>query len=297
MHKLRKYTCTYEKCQRSFCQLVDLEKHIEDHQSSSNFTCNIEDCAKVYKNRYTLMQHKIKQHKISKYDCEDCGEKCSSLIELRTHRLIHMDKSSWPYACDVEGCDQRFRRSNLMEIHKKCHGIKSHICPYCAFRTYTSSEMNRHINIHTFERKYPCAHCSRVFKTSIYRANHTRRVHMNQVFPCSSCDRTFKTQYSRRHHEMSHKGIIPYPCDECDKKFKWPNGLKRHKQNVHMGDHSYDSEIKDEQQDEDTEMELELEENETSCPDEHVLDNTGVFEQNGQFFTFIEVANQNISAV
>ncbi|XP_073842009.1 uncharacterized protein [Musca autumnalis] len=252
-HKLSKNLsenrCPYEKCQRLFTTAVMLEKHLDDHKNSHSFKCNIGDCEKVYNSHYNLNKHKMTVHKCEKenpvYTCEKCGKTFKHAILLKTHRHIHKDASLWPYVCDEEGCSAKFQRLSLYRIHKRRHtGVKNHMCPYCGHRTYTSGEMNRHINIHTFARKYPCPYCPLVCKSSAYRGNHIRKIHRQpQLYSCSVCDATFTTAFNRKHHELSHKGEIPYSCDQCDKKFKWKAALKKHKNQVHMGGMPFECDI------------------------------------------------------
>ncbi|XP_058988188.1 uncharacterized protein LOC101890092 isoform X2 [Musca domestica] len=236
------YRCTYEKCLRSFATIERLQMHLDDHKNEHSFKCNVGDCEKVYNTHYNLNQHKMSAHKCEKekpvYACEKCGKTYENAIQLKAHRYIHKDDSLWPYVCDEPGCKAKFKTLSLYRIHKRRHsGIKNHICQYCGQGKYTAGELNRHMNIHTFARKYPCPHCPMVCKSSAYRRLHIRKVHKQpEEYPCRRCDAQFTSDLSRKHHELSHKGVIGYPCDECDQIFKWKTALKRHKNQSHTGE-------------------------------------------------------------
>lgn len=248
---LQGYPCTFENCKRAYNRLDDLRNHLNDHNGIPNvYKCNIDNCNMVYKCFSGLNKHKRKLHKcgkeLKKYPCETCGKVLTNPRSLTGHRYIHMDKSQWPYVCDEKDCTRRFRLMSQLSIHKKRHaGIKNYVCPHCGVRKTTCTELKIHINFHTFEQKYPCNFCSKVFKSVGMMRTHINRVHEGKkpandtVFACSFCDRKFSSLQSKKFHEMTHTGEKRYACEECGKTFTYPSGLASHK-NMHLkGENPY----------------------------------------------------------
>ncbi|XP_058988186.1 zinc finger protein 729-like [Musca domestica] len=245
------YPCTFENCQRAFNRLDHLRSHLNEHNGIPNvFQCNIDDCLMEYKCLSGLNKHKRSVHKcgkeLKKYPCDICGKVLTNPRSLNGHKFIHVDKSEWPFVCDVKNCLRKFRLMSQLTIHKKRHaGIKNYICPYCGVRKTTCTELKIHINFHTFEQKYPCEYCSKVFKSVGVMRTHVHRVHEGKkpanykMFSCDFCDGKFASLQTKKFHEMTHRGEKPFSCEECGKTFTYPSGLASHK-NVHAkGENQY----------------------------------------------------------
>ena len=84
---------------------------------------------------------------------------------------------------------------------------KTHSCSICAKTFAQSSELERHLRIHTGKKPYTCSSCSKSFSA----AKHLKR------------------------HLRTHTGEKPFSCLLCTKSFPRSDQLKIHTQ-VHMGD-------------------------------------------------------------
>ena len=88
-------------------------------------------------------------------------------------------------------------------------------CPHCPHRTTDKSTMNRHLLVHTGEKKFKCAKC----KYQAYTKAEIRRhlvIHTGeQRYACDRC--SYATPYSGalKHHVMKHLGIRPWQCVIC----------------------------------------------------------------------------------
>lgn len=252
---LREYACTFGDCTESFSSLLRLQEHLKEHSGIRKiYKCELGNCNAVFSCYKTYRSHKRTVHKIftkrprkakekKSYACETCGKILNDRRSLTCHRYIHVDKSQWPFECDEENCTRRFRLKHLLLIHKRRHaGIKNYVCPICSARKTTSTELKIHINFHTFEQKFPCPSCPKVFKSVGCMRTHHNIVHdgkkptylkKKEQFKCSYCDRILASAQNKKQHETSHTGIGFVTCDECGKKYPSEVLLKKHKDNMH----------------------------------------------------------------
>ena len=73
---------------------------------------------------------------------------------------------------------------------------RSHCCPFCKYRTSTSSNLKRHIGIHQDIRNFQCDLCNTTFRQKIHLERHIRYRH-----------EVFKDLVWRN---TRHRGFIPY---------------------------------------------------------------------------------------
>ena len=87
---------------------------------------------------------------------------------------------------------------------------KEYHCNQCSFSTHRSSNLIRHMRIHTDEKP----------------------------FSCHLCPRTFRTNTLLRNHINTHTGVKPYKCDvdDCTMAFVTSGELTRHKRYKHTGE-------------------------------------------------------------
>ena len=60
---------------------------------------------------------------LKRFECNICGRKFSQGQCLKEH--INSHTSTYLYACDVEGCNEKFKQRSRLSFHKKkLHDIK-----------------------------------------------------------------------------------------------------------------------------------------------------------------------------
>ncbi|TFJ98380.1 free fatty acid receptor 3-like [Platysternon megacephalum] len=94
-------------------------------------------------------------------------------------------------------------------------------CPTCGHKFANSSNMRKHLRIHTREALYSCHACGKSFTDSSNLTKH-QRVHSGgreRPFSCSKCPKVFASAPDLQEHLRRHEGIRPFPCMDCKRSF------------------------------------------------------------------------------
>lgn len=170
------------------------------------------------------------------------------------------------HECDQ--CSYKCSTSHLLERHLRVHGLRSHQCELCRYRTRRKEHFIRHVNnVHKNKRPflchfcgkafkrgdalrqhqitheeeeragggggaappYPCQQCGKGFRSHSHFLEHTA-VHSNdRAFLCEICGASFKTRsVQRKHVQTIHKNPRAHCCPSCDRRFNTHYALKRH---------------------------------------------------------------------
>ncbi len=112
---------------------------------------------------------------------------------------------------------------------KTTRGYGQFQCPHCPQIFSYSSNLNRHLPIHTGQFKYWCNKCQKGFTQKETYESHVRK-HEGRVLMCSYefCKKTFESSRGLELHISKHTGKYPFYCVNCNKGFHSKFHLERH---------------------------------------------------------------------
>ena len=177
----RKRTKGRYPCQRydKICtQKAHMEEHMETHNEKRerNFVCEV--CGqRFYQKRY-LVHHKAVIHdgkqskKYGRFVCAVCHKVCSQKHHLKQHMEMHCEKRERNFVCEV--CGKGFFSKKNLASHKRVHENSAFPCPHCAKVLGTKNGLDGHLRLHTGEKCYACAVCSKGFPSSSGLRYHQR---------------------------------------------------------------------------------------------------------------------------
>ncbi|XP_043204038.1 zinc finger protein 628-like isoform X2 [Amphibalanus amphitrite] len=115
-------------------------------------------------------------------------------------------------------------------------------CPYCQKQLSSSSSLQKHVQLHTNERRFRCTTCDRAFMDRRALSRHEVDHTGVRPFCCSVCGKTLLSSHALRIHQRSHLGIKPAECHVCQKKMSSAQMLREHLR-IHTGERPFSCEI------------------------------------------------------
>ena len=262
---LKEIQCS--QCEKSFSMNQDYLIHNERyHEPLSYYECSF--CKKERSNRKDMQRHLKKMHNFvvktnaltklqhpegyvpkpnvhapahpSKYECNDCNEKFSSMHLFRAHKKeIHGIFQTF----DCKNCGQSFKTALSMAKHKK----KPHtfFCKYCDKVFFRKVHLRLHQQIHKGEkkqkligRKVECTRCSKILANRFSLKIHLLRIHNDDKltkFSCEICDKKFSAKtFMLSHLKIKHEGYKS-KCEFCDMDFSSIISMMNHVRYIHKG--------------------------------------------------------------
>ncbi|XP_033754813.1 zinc finger protein 208-like [Pecten maximus] len=121
-------------------------------------------------------------------------------------------------------------------------------CCYCTYHAKWPSDLQRHMVVHTVEKRYKCPHCNKQYKYVGDLNVHLRRDHKKEpgsvkhvkvptipnrksspaIFKCPSCSFTSPWKSEVDRHSKLHKGDKPFCCKHCVYQTHWKGDIRRH---------------------------------------------------------------------
>ena len=170
-----------------------------------------------------------------------------------------------PYECDT--CGVGFSTKGSLDRHnRRKHGkstssdgvptAKNHKCLICGKFSWSTSELNRHMTVHTIEKTYECDICGLQFSYIDSLKKHLIRKHGKSTSAegvpttassemavknqkCLICGKLWWRPSELNRHMRMHTGEKPFKCDRCGKAFSMRSSLKRH-MTVHTAEKPYE---------------------------------------------------------
>ena len=81
-------------CNQTFTRKSDYLRHLDRHKNIKKFTCEYENCSKSFNNKSQLNQHvKIVHQKSMQIKCHLCQKKYANKSSLKIHLMKHLTKT------------------------------------------------------------------------------------------------------------------------------------------------------------------------------------------------------------
>ncbi|CAH2050431.1 unnamed protein product, partial [Iphiclides podalirius] len=115
-------------------------------------------------------------------------------------------------------------------------------CEFCSRLFKHKRSRDRHVKLHTGDRKYRCAHCESAFSRSDHLKIHMKTHDNQKPFQCTVCNRGYNTAAALTSHMQGHKrdreGRDPdrrraLRCLQCGDAFRRPEMLQAHMATTH----------------------------------------------------------------
>ncbi|KAK4301650.1 hypothetical protein Pmani_026208 [Petrolisthes manimaculis] len=189
--------------------------------SPQGLTCPF--CHHMATNKFALCEH-VRQHTGGwGYVCTQCNYKTNRSHDLKRHlQSRHQGTLQRPYRCPVTGggTGDHFSgqsatiATNLTTttvlLPEQCVIQGTQTCPFCPYRSFSNTDMGRHIRQHTRDSPYRCHHCNYQTTRSNDLKRHVQSRHEGRIlrpYRCSLCYyRTTQLSYLHQHIASSHPG-------------------------------------------------------------------------------------------
>ncbi|XP_022254747.1 zinc finger protein 423-like [Limulus polyphemus] len=108
-------------------------------------------------------------------------------------------------------------------------------CDFCQRHFKHKRSRDRHVRLHTGDKRYRCKHCKSAFSRSDHLKIHMRTHDHAKPFKCTECNRGYSTRAALTSHMQSHKetreptSSPAFRCLLCSSSFSSANELQNHK--------------------------------------------------------------------
>lgn len=159
--------------------------------------------------------------------CDICGKMISSRKNLRVHKTVRHFKNG-SFACNI--CGRKFALNRDLQRHMPLHtNERKYVCQYCGLQCKQPGHLTKHLRTHTEVMNWRCDCCFKNFKVQADLKEHCFTEHADikdKNLKCSVCKEKLKLPNSVYLHSLRHSGVREFSCEICKATFK----LKQHMQ-------------------------------------------------------------------
>lgn len=209
----KKHACPI--CKKMFLRPKHLQIHQRIHTDEKLVKCS--HCETIFCSDRALAKHMKTVRHLQR-------------VNTDKGKIIEIEKR---FLCSI--CGARFYRQQSLlrhtEVkHSACESIK---CPHCEYSTKCKTNLKRHIELHTNNKRFICELCGSSFHAFATLKEHHAFVHSeNRSFICTVCNKGFKSKSTLQRHARIHSEVRPYKC-HCNRDYKRMSHLKRHMASAH----------------------------------------------------------------
>ncbi|XP_053408525.1 zinc finger protein 675-like isoform X2 [Mercenaria mercenaria] len=170
LHKEEK-ELSCDKCGKQFQHPTCLKVHLRSHEEKI-YKC--ERCLAKFSRKKYLETHMFKHSGEKPYMCETCGKAYRDEMHLKRH-IRHVHDQIRNFECDI--CKERFFRADHLKCHRMRHFEPGLRCEFCHKKFKVQIDLDRHLRLHTGEKKWFCHLCRHGFRYPVPYYNHMKKQH------------------------------------------------------------------------------------------------------------------------
>ncbi|XP_069604454.1 zinc finger protein 135-like isoform X2 [Ranitomeya imitator] len=226
---LRPYVC--DICGSSFRQKSQLDRHHLVHTGERPYRCPF--CMKGFRDSTELRIHFRVHTGERPYSCSICQKSFSRICYMRRHKEKH-----------AKMLVQEPQNYNLVTSANENEEIPQEFqCSNCSRSFQTKKDLDDHRPVHlkmgpTGQKLYECVQCKKCFNNSSNLRKHVVIHTGKKPFTCIICSQSFRQATHLQRHYLVHTGERPFKCSICQGGFRDTSDLLKH-QRVHTIERSY----------------------------------------------------------
>ncbi|KAB0404883.1 hypothetical protein E2I00_012195 [Balaenoptera physalus] len=154
---------------------------------------------------------------------------CCLPVLIETHLVLTGDA---PFQCWL--CSAKFKISSDLKRHMRVHsGEKPFKCEFCNVRCTMKGNLKSHIRIKHSGNNFKCPHCDFLGDSKATLRKHSRVHQSEHPEKCPECSYSCSSKAALRIHERIHCTDRPFKCNYCSFDTKQPSNLSKHVKKFH----------------------------------------------------------------
>lgn len=95
------------------------EKKKKNKNTTKFFSCPHPECGKSFRTKFSMTRHTLSHSQEKRFECPQCNKKFALEHNMKEHINTHTHDK--PFVCGVDGCQERFRQSGKLSLHRRTH--------------------------------------------------------------------------------------------------------------------------------------------------------------------------------